>query len=180
MRRPPGIVRTGLAYDRAVSGSTRDPEVVSEPGPAGSKPIIRYPTGWLLAVVDDPATAADAAGAVAATGTDPSLVHVLSGADGRAAFRDLGASTSPLARIIRGVQFMSMDQMPDLPTYERAIEEGRTVIAVHPKGRPALLAARDALAAHGAHFQNYFGRFMTEEFSRWRGTEPDLPDYLRR
>jgi hypothetical protein len=36
------------------------------------------------------------------------------------------------------------------------------------------------LARHGAHFQNYFGRFMTEEFSRWRGKEPDLPDHLRR
>jgi hypothetical protein len=145
-----------------------------------SKPIIRYPTGWLLAVVDDPATAAEAARAVAATGVVPADLRVLTGAGGREAFRTLGASTSPLARIIRGVQFMSMDQMPDLPAYEKAIEEGRTVIAVRPGGRPALLAAKDALAGHGAHFQNYFGRFMTEEFSRWRGTEPDLPDYLRR
>ena len=147
---------------------------------AVARPIIRYPTGWLLAVVDDPATAARAAAAVAATGIDPADLRVLSGADGRAAFAELGASTSPLARIIRGVQFMSMDQMPDLPAYEKGIEEGRTVIAVRPKGRPALLKAKDALAANGAHFQNYFGRFMTEEFSRWRGTEPDLPDHLRR
>jgi hypothetical protein len=147
---------------------------------AGSKPIIRYPTGWLLAVVDDPATAAIAARAVEATGIDPSDIRILSGADGQEAFRSLGASTSPLARVIRGVQFMSMDQMPDLPTYEKAIEDGRTVIAVRPKGRPALLAAKEALAGRGAHFQNYFGRFMTEEFSRWRGPEPDLPDYLRR
>jgi hypothetical protein len=145
-----------------------------------AKPIIRYPTGWLLSVVDDGPTAEAAAAAVTAAGIDPADVRVLSGADGRAAFGALGASTSPLARIIRGVQFMSMDQMPDLPAYEKGIEEGRTVIAVRPKGRPALLKARDALAAHGAHFQNYFGRFMTEEFSRWRGTEPDLPDHLRR
>jgi len=163
------------ATDPADAAETTDPADAAE-----AKPIIRYPTGWLLAVVDDPVAAADAARAVAATGIDPSLVRVLSGADGRAAFRDLGASTSPLARLIRGVQFMSMDQMPDLPAYEKAIEEGRTVIAVHPKGRPALLAAKDALGGHGAHFQNYFGRFMTEEFSRWRGTEPDLPDHLRR
>jgi hypothetical protein len=45
---------------------------------------------------------------------------------------------------------------------------------------PALLGAKDALTAHGGHVLNYFGRFMTEEFSRWRGTEPDLPDHLRR
>lgn len=158
----------------------RDDGAGSAERPAGSKPIIRYPTGWLLAVVDDPATAVEAARAVEATGIDPSDIQVLSGADGREAFRTLGASTSPLARIIRGVQFMSMDQMPDLPTYEKAIEVGRTVIAVRPKGRPALLDAKEALESHGAHFQNYFGRFMTEEFSRWRGREPDMPDYLRR
>jgi hypothetical protein len=155
-----------------------------EPDPPGrsdvARPIIRYPTGWLLSVVDDAATAARAAAAVTAAGIDPADVRVLSGANGQAAFAELGASTSPLARIVRGVQFMSMDQMPDLPAYEEGIEEGRTVIAVRPKGRPALLKARDALAANGAHFVNYFGRFMTEEFSRWRGTEPDLPDHLRR
>jgi hypothetical protein len=157
-----------------------DVETAATERPHAAKPIIRYPTGWLLAVVDDAPTAATAAGAVTTAGIDPADVRVLSGADGQAAFAALGASTSPLARIIRGVQFMSMDQMPDLPAYEKAIEEGRTVIAVRPRGRPALLKAKDALAANGAHFQNYFGRFMTEEFSRWRGTEPDLPDHLRR
>jgi hypothetical protein len=151
--------------------------VIDEPA---SKPIIRYPTGWLLAVVDDRTTAAEAASAVRATGVPQADIRILTGSQGREAFRALSASASPLARVIRGVQFMSMDQMPDLPTYEQAIVEGRTVIAVRPKGRAALLRAKDALAAHGAHFQNYFGRFMTEEFSRWRGTEPDLPNHLRR
>jgi hypothetical protein len=145
-----------------------------------STPILRYPTGWLLAVVDDRPTAAGAAAAVHAAGIAQPDIRILAGAEGRDAFRALGASASPLARLIRGVQFMSMDQMPDLPTYEQAIAEGRTVIAVRPKGRPALLGAKTALAAHGAHFMNYFGRFMTEEFSRWQGPEPDLPDHLRR
>jgi hypothetical protein len=164
-----------------VSGGTGDDGAGAAAGRlVGPKPIIRYPTGWLLAVVDDVATASRAARAVEATGIDPSDIRVLSGADGQGAFRSLGASTSPLARVIRGVQFMSMDQMPDLPAYEKAIDEGKAVIAVRPKGRPALLVAKGALASQGAHFQNYFGRFMTEEFSRWRGTEPDLPDHLRR
>ena len=145
-----------------------------------SKPILRYPTGWLLAVVDDRTRAAEAASAVRAAAIPQSDIRILTGSQGRDAFRALGASASPMAKVIRGVQFMSMDQMPDLPTYEQAITEGRTVVAVRPKGRLKLLAAKDALAAHGAHFQNYFGRFMTEEFSRWRGPEPDLPDHLRR
>jgi hypothetical protein len=32
----------------------------------------------------------------------------------------------------------------------------------------------------GAHFMNHFGRFATEEFERWQGPEPKVPDYLRR
>jgi hypothetical protein len=32
----------------------------------------------------------------------------------------------------------------------------------------------------GAHFVNYFGRFATEEYARWRGPEPAVPDFLRR
>lgn len=130
--------------------------------------------------MDGRIAAAGAASAVRAAGIDQADIRILTGTEGRDAFRALGASASPLARIIRGVQFMSMDQMPDLPTYEQAIVEGRTVIAVRPKGRPALLGAKGALMANGAHFLNYFGRFMTEEFSRWRGPEPDLPDHLRR
>jgi hypothetical protein len=37
-----------------------------------------------------------------------------------------------------------------------------------------------ALLAQGAHFVNYFGRFATDEIARWRGTEPKVPDHLRR
>ena len=107
--------------------------MTDEPAP---KPILRYPTGWLLAVVDDRTTAAEAARAVRAAGIAQSDIRILTGSEGRDAFRALGASASPMARVIRGVQFMSMDQMPDLPTYEQAIAEGRTVIAVRPKGRP--------------------------------------------
>ena len=51
------------------------------------------------------------------------------------------------------------------------LDDGRAIVAVHGGARARLLEARDLLAAHGAHFQNHFGRFATEELSRWQGPE---------
>ncbi len=73
-----------------------------------------------------------------------------------------------------------MDQLPDFLVYERAIEDGRVVVAVHVADRDAMLRARDVLERFGAHFLNHFGRFYTEELSMWRGDEPAIPDALRR
>ena len=75
---------------------------------------------------------------------------------------------------------MTMDQMPDFLTYEAALRDGRAVVAVKTGDRPSLLRARDSLRERGAHFMNYFGRVSTEELSRWRGAELDVPDYMRR
>ena len=36
------------------------------------------------------------------------------------------------------------------------------------------------LRTANGHFINRFGLFVTEEFVRWRGSEPDLPGFLHR
>jgi hypothetical protein len=146
---------------------------------------IAYPTSHLLGVVDDPADAAPAVDAVAAAGTVRDEVTVLHGEDSAAGIGGLGARHSRLTRVIRAVQYLTMDQMPDFAEYERALREGRTVIAVHVTDRVAMLAARDALVAHGAHFVNYYGRVATEELGRWREpgsdewTEQPFPEEVR-
>lgn len=145
-----------------------------------ARPIITYPTRWLLAVIDDPVAATAAADALRSSGLDADRVRVLIGPDGRMNLGELGSSTSWLARIIRIIQFTTMDQMPNFPAYEAALDGGRAIVAVQASGRTELAAARVVLARHGAHFENYFGRFATEEFSRWRGPEPDLPSSRRR
>lgn len=151
-------------------------DLPSEPSP----PVITYPTGWLLAVIDDPAEAARAADALQAGGLAADRVRVLAGAAGRMGLGELGPRRTPLSRITRAVQFMTMDQMPDFAYYEAALDEGRAVIAVRVSRRADVVAARAVLMDHGAHFENHFSRFMTEEFSRWRGREPDLPSTFRR
>jgi hypothetical protein len=143
--------------------------------------MITYPTGRLLAVVDRPEAARDAAAALVGDGVVPAAgVEVLAGPDGRDRLGRLGPPPNPLSRVVRLFQFMSMDQLPDFLVYERAIDDGRAVVAVRVSDRAGMLRAAAALERHGAHFMNHFGRFQTEEVSMWQGPEPDIPGPLRR
>ena len=79
-----------------------------------------------------------------------------------------------------GVWGELMDQLVDFAAYEGALREGRAVVMVHVEGDLPKAAAHLTLRNHGGHFINYYGRFATEELDMWRGTEPDISDYLRR
>jgi hypothetical protein len=70
--------------------------------------------------------------------------------------------------------------MPDFVMYERALRDGRALLAIRVSSRRRMELARDVLLRAGAHFVNWFGRLATEEISQWRGAEPDIPDYLKR
>jgi Ni,Fe-hydrogenase III component G len=142
--------------------------------------MITYPTRKVLGVIDDPAQAREAAAALVATGVRAEDVHVLVGEDGRRDLATLGSRPNLLSRATRVFQFMSMDQLPDFLVYERAIEDGRAVVAVHVADRTAMQTAREVLERFGAHFLNHFGRLSTEELSMWRGPEPEIPGALRR
>jgi hypothetical protein len=141
---------------------------------------ITYPTGRLLGVIDDREQAGAAVAELVKGGFERSGIAVLEGDEGREGLSRLGPPPSLLGRIIRTVQFLSMDQTPDFLVYERALDDGRLVLAIRVADRPAMIRARDVLEDHGAHFLNHFGRLMTEEVSRWRGPEPEIPDALRR
>ena len=103
-----------------------------------ARPMITYPTQRLLGVIDDPARARDAAEALAAAGLRPDAIDVLAGSDGRAQLAALGSRPNVLSRMVRAVQFLSMDQLPDFLVYERAIDDGRAVIAVRVPDRGRL------------------------------------------
>ncbi len=107
-------------------------------------------------------------------------VVVLAGTDAADAIDATGRRHGLPGRLIRAVQFLVMDQMPDLALYEAALREGRAVVTVAAADRAAGARAAGVLARHGAHFVNRFGRFETEEIARWRGPEPRIPGLLRR
>ena len=143
-----------------------------------SRRLIRYPSGWTLAVLDDHDAAEAAVGALAATGIDAEdLVVIDAGGTG---LDRLGSSAGLAGRLRRVMQFMTMDQLPDLHVYELALEQGKPVVGVRVPDSEARRKAIAILQRQGAHFINRFGAWATEEISPWRGTMPDLPQHMQR
>ena len=141
--------------------------------------LIGYPTGWTLAVVDDAADAKAATEALGGIGLGHDAVLLVDGPDAGERLRRLGASSGPLARLRRSIQFMTMDQLPDLFVYEAALAERRPIVAVKvPSDRRAEAVA--ILRQHRAHFINSFGAWMTAEIEPWHGVMPHIPQHMQR
>lgn len=131
----------------------------------------------VLAVFDD--RPAGDRGAVAARRAGATIVERLEGPAAADAIDATGVRRGVLARVGRAVQFSVEDQMPALAWYEAALRAGRVVLSVPTAGRDQTLAIVAALEGAGGHFVNRFGRLATEEFARWRGTEPDVSSLLK-
>ncbi len=142
--------------------------------------FLRYPRGRLLAVVDETAVADAAVAALVMAGFEPGRIETYRGTAAATAFDGTGAQHGLLGRLRRIVEFLMMDQAPDLAWYEAAARDGRTVISVRPRGADEMHAAVEVIRGQGGHFINHFGRLTTEEFDRWHGREPGLPEYLMR
>jgi hypothetical protein len=146
----------------------------------GRSRYIAYPSRQVLAVLDAEADAEAARTDLEAAGFETVAVTLRPGPDGTARIDGLGSANGPGARLRRLLAFTVMDQLPDFIVYERALRDGRFVLAVRAARDDEKLRARDILRRHGAHFTNYYGRFATEELDLWRGPEPDMPGVLRR
>ncbi|MDQ2673498.1 MAG: hypothetical protein M3Y40_02480 [Chloroflexota bacterium] len=142
--------------------------------------LISYPTGWTLAVLDHAAAADALIQELAASGVSAENLVLLRGPEAEHGLERLGTSRGLAARIRRTVQFMTMDQLPDLHVYELAIERGHAVIGLKVADAEERRRAIGVLVSHGAHFINRFGEWATEEIAPWRGPTLDLPQHMRR
>jgi hypothetical protein len=141
--------------------------------------FIGYPNRQVLAVFDDLAAAERAVAALRAAGAQEADVETYAGAEDADRFDSTGAGHGLLARLRRAMQFSLMDQLPALAWYEAALRDGKAVVATRTRDRADTLRVVGALKAAGGHFINRFGRFDTEEYARWRGPEPAVPDLMR-
>jgi hypothetical protein len=148
--------------------------------PSARRPSIGYPTNRLLAVIDDPGEAAAAAAELRASGIATRDIEILRGDEGADRMDGTGEVAGRLARLRRAFDFTLMDQLVDFAWYEWALRDGRAVVMVHIHGDEPKATAHAILRRHGGHFQNYYGRFATEELDMWRGHEPDVANLLRR
>jgi hypothetical protein len=141
--------------------------------------FIGYPNRQVLAVFDDGDALQRAVAALRGAGVREADIETFSGADDAERFDSTGERHGVMARLRRGMQFSLMDQLPAMAWYEAALREGKSVGAVRTTSRPETLTVVETLKAAGGHFINRFGRFDTEEFARWRGPEPEVPDVMR-
>jgi hypothetical protein len=142
--------------------------------------MISYPAGWTLSVLPDASSADAAAAELTASGVAAGDVIVLAGPEARDRMSRLGTSSGIAGRIRRSMQFLTMDQMPDLHVYELALDAGHPLVGVRIDDAERRRAAVGALLRHGGHFINRFGDWATEEIARWRGEMPDVPQHMRR
>ena len=141
--------------------------------------FIGYPNRQVVAVFDDAGAAARAVAALRDAGAPEAGIETFAGEADAERFDATGERHGVVARLRRGMQFSLMDQLPAMAWYEAALREGKTVISVRTTSRTETLAVVETLKAEGGHFINRFGRFDTEEFARWRGAEPAVPDLMK-
>ena len=134
--------------------------------------FITYPTDYLLAVADTTTEAASAVAALSRAGFRASDVVVMAGPEGGGQLGRLGPKKGPLSRLIRLIQFTTMDQMPDFRLYEDALLEERTIVGVRVIDADRIPIARDVLVASGLHFLNFHGRWRTSAVQPTSETAP--------
>jgi hypothetical protein len=137
--------------------------------------------GRLLAVFDTAAEADAAVDALASTAAvDRERIERYDRPEDALVFDASGRRRGWRGRLFRILEFSWADQAVDFAWYEAAVREGHVVLSVAVRGQTAMGAATDVLTANGAHFINHYGWLETQELARWRGPEPDLPEFLRR
>jgi hypothetical protein len=147
---------------------------------SGTGRFIGYPVDRMLAAFRDAAGAAEAATAIRGLGIADRDITVLRGDEGANRLDGSGAANGVAARVRRILDFTMMDQLVDFAHYEQAVRAGGAVVMVKVRGDAHKSAVAAALQASGGHFLNYYGRFATEEISRWQGSEPAINELMRR
>ena len=142
--------------------------------------FIGYPFDRMLAAFHDPAGAAMAAAAVRALGVPDRDIAILRGTEGADRLDGSGKTNGLVARLRRAVDFTMMDQLVDFAHYEEAVRAGGATVMVKVRGDDRKADVAAAFEAHGGHFINYYGRFATEEITRWQGPEPTISEVMRR
>lgn len=131
--------------------------------------FISYPTGRLVAILDDAEEARRATADLTALGLRAEDLEWTSGDEAARRLDATGAAYGWLGRLRRAGQLAQADQSLDWRRYQRAAEGGAAIVVVRvPRGvsRDAIV---DTLVGHGGRFINYYGRLATEAVTPFRG-----------
>lgn len=122
--------------------------------------FVSYPTHALVGVIDDPDEAARAEEELVASSVSND-VFSLRGAEAADEIDASGKHHGLLARIVRLVQFTTMDG-DHAQRYEDEARAGHSVMFVHLEKYEDVEPMRQILKNHGGHFINWYGRLYFE------------------
>ena len=121
-----------------------------------------FPYNTVVGVIDDPESLERAVQGLTAAGFAEADVDVLCGEGGIERIDATGKRKGLLARIFRLVDALGSEREHT----ERHVDElgaGHFVVVARTPDEAAKARARDALAAHGGHYINYYSRWTAEE-----------------
>lgn len=120
-----------------------------------------FPYNSVVGVIDDPSELDEAVQGLVASGFAESEVNVLSGNAGVRQIDAKGKRKGLLARLFRIVDALGPER-EHTARHVKELESGHFIVVVDSPDAAAKARARDGLAAHGAHFINYYSRWSTE------------------
>lgn len=122
--------------------------------------FVGYPTHCVVGVVDDEAGAAEAVKALAAA-KFPNQVAILRGVEGAEEIDPSGEKHGILARLIRLLQFTTMDG-EQAERYASEARADHSVVFVHLENYDHVQEVREILKKQGGHFINWYDRLYFE------------------
>jgi len=123
--------------------------------------FIFNPSDNLFGIIDDQAKAEQAIEALVSSGFAKDDITVFLGEQGARQIDADGSEHGRLTRIIRWRQSTTPARQ-DAERYEKAVYEGKYVIAVETKNLETRESARQILKTHGGHFIKFYGRFTIQ------------------
>lgn len=121
--------------------------------------FIFNPRNNLFGIIDDQVKAEQAIKALVSSGFAEDEITVFIGEQGAHQIDADGSEHGRLTRIIRWRQSTTPARQ-DAERYEKAVYEGKYVIAVETNNLDTREIARKILKTHGGHFINFYGRWV--------------------
>ena len=118
-----------------------------------------YPTNHVLALLDTAEVGAEAEAALVAAGFARDDIVRFNGQEG---LQDIRSRETLLSRFGNLLDRLSEDGVLGREVYMDGLRAGQTLLMVYAPDDPAVLRARDALTAHGAHKLVALRRFTVE------------------
>ena len=132
---------------------------MSESTGGGAEGIQSFPTEAVVGVVRTPEEAAAVQEELRRHGLE---AHVLAGDEGTALIKHAGGGSLSL-RLSRAVQELFGYETEHTERHLAELERGHLLVVVESRDETTTTRVRDALAAHGGHFANYYSRWTSRE-----------------